>query len=77
MRANIAFAEASKKIFGSYFLGYSKDFSITLQMLQHMFEGNEKDTHDSILDFFTPITGNLFFVPSYEQIDKIVSGEIK
>lgn len=77
MRANIAFAEASKNIFGSYFLGYSKDFSITLQMLQHMFEGNEKDTHDSILDFFTPITGNLFFVPSYEQIDKIVSGEIK
>ncbi|MEG0239220.1 MAG: Dyp-type peroxidase [Anaerorhabdus sp.] len=77
MRANIAFAEASKNLFGSYFLGYSKDFSTTLQMLQHMFEGKEKDTHDSILDYFNPITGNLFFVPSYEQLDMIANDEIK
>lgn len=76
MRANIAFAEASKSIFGSYFLGYSKDFSITLQMLKHMFEGKDNNEYDSILDYFNPITGNLFFVPSFEQIDKIASGDI-
>lgn len=77
MRANIAFAEPSKNIFGSYFLGYSKDFSITLQMLQHMFEGKDSDSHDSILDYFSTVSGNLFFVPSYEQLDKIATGEIK
>ncbi|MEA4854044.1 MAG: Dyp-type peroxidase [Christensenella sp.] len=76
MRANLVFAKPSENLFGSYFLGYSKSFAITQQMLTHMFEGDPVGTHDLLLDYLTPVTGNVFFVPTYAQLEMIASGDI-
>lgn len=36
-----------------------------------MFVGDPVGNTDRLLDFSTPITGTLFFVPSYELLDKL------
>lgn len=36
-----------------------------------MFIGDPVDNTDSLLNFSTPITGTLFFVPSYDLLDKL------
>ena len=76
MRANVAFANPSKGEFGTYFIGYAGKFATTRQMLEQMFIGNPKGNYDRLLDFSTPVTGTLFFVPSYDILDKIASGEL-
>lgn len=47
-------------------IGYAKDPGVIEQMLRNMFIGVPEGNHDRILDFSTPMTGGLFFVPSEE-----------
>ncbi len=70
VRMNVPFADPAKNNKGTYFIGYSKTFSITKRMLTNMFTQS-----DRLLDFSTPITGNLFFIPSVDTMDKIAEGE--
>lgn len=76
VRANVAFANPSKGEFGTYFIGYAGKFATTRQMLEQMFIGNPAGNYDRLLDFSTPVTGTLFFVPSYDILDKIATGEL-
>ncbi|WP_125712423.1 Dyp-type peroxidase [Companilactobacillus kedongensis] len=70
VRMNVPFSDPAKDITGTYFIGYSKDFAITNRMLTNMFTKS-----DRLLDFSTPITGNLFFIPSKETLEKIAESE--
>ncbi|MGL6294336.1 Dyp-type peroxidase [Eubacterium aggregans] len=76
IRANLVYSQSTQNIYGSYFIGYSKNFSITTQMLEHMFQGTADASEDSLLNYLHAITGNIFFVPSYVQLDQMASGEI-
>jgi porphyrinogen peroxidase len=38
-------------------------------MLENMFIGDPPGNHDRLLDFSTPITGTLFFVPAQDLLD--------
>lgn len=67
---NVPFSDPAKNITGTYFIGYSKDFAITNRMLTNMFTKS-----DRLLDFSTPITGNLFFIPSKTTLEKIADGD--
>ncbi|WP_343595609.1 Dyp-type peroxidase [Acinetobacter sp.] len=71
LRANVAFAQPSKNEYGTYFIGYARTFSTTLTMLKNMFTGNEDGAVDRLLDFSTPISGCLFFVPTYDFLDSL------
>lgn len=73
VRANVPFANTSKDEYGTFFIGYSRHFSTTRQMLEHMFQGNAEGYTDRLLDFSTPIRGNLFFVPSPDFLDDIAN----
>ena len=75
IRANVSFANASKGEFGTFFIGYSGKFSTTRTMLEQMFIGKPEGNTDKILEFSTPQTGALFFVPSYKVLDRIAGGE--
>lgn len=71
VRANMPFANTSKGEYGTYFIGYASTFSTTRQMLQSMFIGNPPGNTDRLLDFSTPVTGTLFFAPSYDLLGKL------
>jgi putative iron-dependent peroxidase len=57
--------------FGTYFIGYSATPEVTEQMLSNMFLGSPPGNTDRILEFSTPITGSLFFVPSADFLDDL------
>ncbi len=40
-------------------------------MLRNMFVGSPPGNHDRILDFSTPTTGSLFFVPGLELLESL------
>ncbi|MBW3009973.1 Dyp-type peroxidase, partial [Acinetobacter baumannii] len=69
MRANMPFSNPSKNEYGTFFIGYSRKFSTTRQMLENMFLGNEQGNLDRLLDFSTAQTGTLFFVPTVDFLD--------
>ena len=69
MRFNMPFGRVGAGEYGTYFIGYAADPSVTEQMLEHMFIGDPPGTTDRILDFSTAITGGLFFVPSADFMD--------
>jgi putative iron-dependent peroxidase len=71
VRANMPFANPSKGEFGTYFIGYASTFSTTKRMLENMFIGEPEGNYDKLLDFSNPVTGTLFFVPSFELLEKL------
>ncbi|MDR2443914.1 MAG: Dyp-type peroxidase [Deltaproteobacteria bacterium] len=71
VRANMPFANPSKGEFGTYFIGYSGKFSTTKRMLENMFIGDPPGNTDRLLEFSTPITGTLFFVPSATLLSQL------
>ena len=75
IRANMPFAEPSKNLFGTFFIGYAASFETTKTMLTHMFKGNPEGNYDRLLDFSEPVSGALFFVPSPALLDAIASGD--
>ena len=70
-RTNMPFGTLGSDEFGTYFVGYAADPSITEQMLDNMFLGNPVGNYDRILDFSTAITGTLFYVPSVGLLEDI------
>ncbi len=68
-RENMPFGEIGEDVYGTYFIGYAADPSVTELMLRHMFIGNPRGNYDRILDYSTAHTGNLFFIPSVERLD--------
>lgn len=71
MRANMPFSNPSRNEYGTFFIGYSRKFSTTRQMLENMFLGNEDGNLDRLLDFSTAQTGTLFFVPTVDFLDDL------
>lgn len=69
VRENMPFGNLQAGEFGTYFIGYAADPTITEQMLRNMFIGDPPGNHDRILDFSTAQTGSLYFVPSLEFLD--------
>ncbi len=71
VRDNMPFGTIGTGEFGTYFIGYASDPSVTEQMLTNMFIGRPPGTYDRILDFSTAVTGSLFFVPSSDLLDDL------
>lgn len=69
LRANMPFGRVGAKEFGTYYIAYARSPDVIEQMLANMFIGNPHGNTDRILDFSTPRTGNLFFVPSADFLD--------
>ena len=65
---DIPFVEVAKAL---YFIGYSRSPRTIEQMLENMFIGRPPGNYDRILDFSTPVTGNLFFIPTSTFLDSI------
>jgi porphyrinogen peroxidase len=64
LRGYMPFGSAGRGEFGTYFIGYAAASGVIEQMLTDMFIGNPPGNYDRILDYSTPVTGGLFFVPS-------------
>jgi putative iron-dependent peroxidase len=64
LRDNMPFGTVGNQEFGTYYIAYSSSPSVTEEMLDRMFIGNPPGNYDRILDFSTPVTGTLFFVPT-------------
>ena len=71
LRDNMPFGSLGRGEFGTYFIGYSATPSVTERMLEHMFIGDPPGNHDRLLDFSTPVTGTLFFVPTADFLDDL------
>lgn len=71
VRANMPFANTSTGEYGTYFIGYAGKFSTTYAMLRRMFAGDADGNVDRLLDFSTPVTGTLFFAPSFELLGSL------
>jgi putative iron-dependent peroxidase len=71
LRDNMPFGSPAHDEFGTFFIGYAADPAITEQMLTNMFVGSPPGNYDRILDFSTPVTGTLFFVPTGDFLDAL------
>ncbi|HEX4428666.1 MAG TPA: Dyp-type peroxidase [Frankiaceae bacterium] len=69
VRDNMPFGSVGDGEFGTYFIGYAAHPDVTEQMLTNMFVGNPPGNYDRILDFSTPVTGTLFFIPTADFLD--------
>ncbi|MCW2719746.1 MAG: porphyrinogen peroxidase [Pseudonocardiales bacterium] len=69
VRDNMPFGTVGAGEFGTYFVGYAATPEVTELMLHRMFVGEPPGCHDRILDYSTPLTGGLFFVPSQTMLD--------
>lgn len=71
VRMNVPFATAAKDVKGTYFIGYARHWTVTKRMHQNMFEKS-----DRLLDFSTPETGEVFFIPSQDTLAQIADSEL-
>jgi putative iron-dependent peroxidase len=62
LRDNMPFG-SPHTVFGTYFIGYSRNLWVIEKMLERMFVGDPPGVHDRLLDFSTPLTGSTFFTP--------------
>jgi putative iron-dependent peroxidase len=74
IRLNMPFGNMSPNEMGTYFIAYAGKFSTVKKMLNNMFIGSPKGNYDRLLDFSTPKTGTLFFVPTLDMLDEFSSG---
>ena len=70
VRDNMPFGNITTNEMGTYFICYASTFSTVEKMLINMFVGNPPGNYDRILDFSTPKTGTLFFVPSLNMLNE-------
>jgi putative iron-dependent peroxidase len=73
VRDNMPFGNVSSNEMGTYFIAYASTFTTVQKMLNNMFIGNPPGNYDRILDFSTPKTGSLFFVPTFNMLDDFSS----
>lgn len=71
VRMNVPFSNPAEGLNGTYFIGYSRYYSVTRRMLENMFGQS-----DRLLDFSTPVSGELFFIPSRSLLGRIADGEL-
>ena len=71
LRDNMPFGSPGRGEFGTYFIGYSRSPRTIEEMLENMFIGRPPGNYDRILDFSTPVTGSLFFIPTSTFLDSI------
>ena len=71
LRDNMPFGSPGRGEFGTYFIGYSRSPRTIEEMLENMFIGRPPGNYDRILDFSTPVTGSLFFIPTSTFLDGI------
>ena len=74
LRDNMPFGDVARGEFGTYFIGYARSPRPIEQMLENMFVGRPPGNYDRLLDFSRALTGNLFFVPSLDLLDSLLSG---
>jgi porphyrinogen peroxidase len=70
VRDNMVFGSVGVGEFGTYFIGYARTPAVTELMLRRMFVGDPPGNYDRILDFSTPVTGTLYFVPTADFLDE-------
>lgn len=70
VRDNMPFGHVASNDMGTYFIAYAGSFATVKLMLQRMFVGEPVGNYDRILDFSTPKTGTLFFVPTLDMLDE-------
>src|SRR5438270_1939243 len=73
LRDNMPFGDVARGEFGTYFIGYARSPRPIEQMLENMFVGRPHGNYDRLLDFSRAITGTLFFVPSLDLLESLVS----
>jgi putative iron-dependent peroxidase len=73
LRDNMPFGDVARGEFGTYFIGYARSPRPIEQMMENMFMGRPPGNYDRLLDFSRAVTGNLFFVPSLDLLDSLVS----
>jgi porphyrinogen peroxidase len=73
IRDNLPFGNMSTNEMGTYFIAYASRFNTVKKMLNNMFIGSPKGNYDRLLDFSTPKTGSLFFVPTLNMLDDFSS----
>ncbi len=71
VRDNMPFGRVGEGEFGTYFIGYARSPRTIETMLENMFVGRPPGNYDRLLDFSTPKTGNLFFVPAESFLENI------
>jgi putative iron-dependent peroxidase len=69
LRNNMPFGTVGTHEFGTYYIAYASTPAVTEEMLEHMFIGDPPGNYDRILDFSTPVTGTLFFVPTADFLE--------
>jgi porphyrinogen peroxidase len=69
LRFNMPFGRVGAGEFGTYYIAYARSPDVIEQMLNNMFIGKPPGNTDRILDFSTPLTGTLYFVPSAAFLD--------
>lgn len=74
LRGNMPFGDVGTGEFGTYYIAYAADPTVTEHMLHNMYIGDPPGNTDRILDFSTPLTGCLFLVPTVEFLDNITVG---
>ena len=74
IRDNLPFGNMSTNEMGTYFIAYMSTFSTVKKMLDNMFIGVPEGNYDRLLDFSSPKTGTLFFVPSASFLKNVASG---
>ena len=67
---NVPYSDPASGNTGTYFIGYSRHWTVTKMMLQNMV-----DQSDFLLTFSDILSGQLFFIPSRPLLDQIAEGE--
>ena len=68
IRDNMPFGTVGNNEMGTYFNCYASTFSTVQKMLENMFTGSDEAAYDRLLDFSTPVTDGLFFVPTMDML---------
>ena len=71
VRMNVPFSDPATGKTGTYFIGYSRYWSVTKAMLQQMV-----DMSDFLLTFSTIQSGQLFVIPSRDTLGEIADGAL-
>ena len=71
VRMNVPLSDPATGKTGTYFIGYSRYWSVTKAMLQQMV-----DMSDFLLTFSTIQSGQLFFIPSRDTLGEIADGAL-
>lgn len=70
VRMNVPFSDPASGNTGTYFIGYSRHWTVTKMMLTNMVEKS-----DFLLTFSKILSGQLFFIPSRPLLDQIADGQ--